>query len=234
MPSMSDRDRSDDDGGIGTSDRSAREARTDAARAVVRRYRRLERPLSWLVAVSVGVVCVGVYARTSLGPAVAAGVLTVIALRVPVWQSSGTVTLHTTCAPGRVVESFTGPHPPVLAFQWGLADAVETDDDTVYYEVSYLFGLRTVEVAVRAETITLPSGDRRVELTVTESGHPWGTYAATIGREAGHTAVTIEYTADKRFGLRRIPQQLLAARYRDEALNVQGYDVVDRTSRVGR
>ena len=76
--------------------------------------------------------------------------------------------------------------------------------------------------------------DRRVELTVTESGHPWGTYAATIGREAGHTAVTIEYTADKRFGLRRIPQQLLAARYRDEALNVQGYDVVDRTSRVGR
>jgi len=234
MPSTSDRDRSDDDGGIGTSDRSAHNERTDAARAVVRRYRRLERPLSWLVAVGVGVVCVGVYALTSLVPAVAAGILAAIALRVPVWQSSGTVTLRTDYAPDRVVESFTGPHPPVLAFHWGLADAVETDDDTVYYEVSYLFGLRTVEVAVRAETVTLPNGDRQVELTVTEGGHSWGTYAATISHEATHTAVTIEYAADQRFGLRRVPQQLLAARYRDETLSEQGYDVVDRTSHIGR
>jgi hypothetical protein len=208
--------------------------RANAVHAVVHRYRRLERPLSWLVVVSVGVVCAGVYTLTSLVPAVAAGVLAAIALRVPVWQSSGTMTLYTNDAPDRVVESFTGPRPPVLAFQWGLADDVEIDGDSVCYEISYLFGLRTIEVVVRAETVTLPNGDRQVELTVTEGGHPWGTYAATIGREAGHTAVTIEYTADQRFGLRRVPQQLLAARYRDEALSVQGYDVVDRTSRVGR
>jgi len=217
-----------------TSSRVEGSERADAVRAVVRRYRRLERPLSWLVAVSVGVVCVGVYALTSLGPAVTAGILAAIALRVPVWRSSGAVDLHTDHLPDRVVESFTGPRPPVLAFQWGLADDVEIDGDTVRYEISYLFGLRTIEVVVRAETVTLPNGDRRVELTVTERGHPWGTYVATIGREAGQTAVTIEYTADQRFGLRRAPQQILAARYRDEALSVQGYDVVDRTSRVSR
>jgi hypothetical protein len=208
--------------------------RADAVHAVVRRYRRFERPLSWLVTVSVGAVCVGVYILISLVAGVAAGVLAVIALRAPVWRSSGVVELHTDHPPDRVVESFTGPRPPVLAFQWGLAETVETDGDTVRYEVSYFFGLRTVEVAVQAETTTLPNGDQRIELTVSEGGQPWATYAATVDRKAGHTVVAVEYTADRRFSLRRVPQQLLAERYRDEALGVQGYDVADRTSRVGR
>ena len=210
------------------------DTRANAVAPILRQYRRRERPLSWLVALSVGAVCVGIYAVSSLVPAITVGILAIMTLRVPLWRSSGTVALHTDHAPDRVVESFAGPRPPVLAFQWGPADTVEIDGDTLCYEISYLFGLRTVEVVVQVETVPLPNGDRQVELTVTEGGQPWGTYAVRIGREADHTAVTVEYTADRRFGLRRVPQQLLAVRYRDEALGAQGYDVVDRTSRIGR
>ena len=122
------------------------DTRADAVAPILRQYRRRERPLSWLVALSVGAVCVGIYAVISLVPAVTVGILAIMTLRVPLWRSSGTVALHTDHAPDRVVESFAGPRPPVLAFQWGLADTVEIDRDTLCYEISYLFGLRTVEV----------------------------------------------------------------------------------------
>jgi len=48
-----------------------------------------------------------------------------------------------------------------------------------------------------------------------------------------HGIVDVEYMSTRRFGLRRVPQQLLAERYRDAALTAQGYTVVKRDAHFG-
>jgi hypothetical protein len=47
------------------------------------------------------------------------------------------------------------------------------------------------------------------------------------------TVVEYEYTADRRFGLRRVPQRIVANRYRDEALEAQEYVVVEQDEQYG-
>jgi hypothetical protein len=65
------------------------------------------------------------------------------------------------------------------------------------------------------------------------SDNPWATYIATICDADDQTIVDIEYTSTRRFGLRRVPQQLLAERYRDAALMAQGYTVIERDGHFG-
>jgi hypothetical protein len=48
---------------------------------------------------------------------------------------------------------------------------------------------------------------------LTEGGRPWPAYVVTVGTQDGQTTVEYEYTADRRFGLRRIPPQIVARRY---------------------
>jgi len=198
------------------------------ARAVAERYRRYERPLSALVAVAAMLAFLATYATTSLLPAVGVAAGLTVLVRAPVFRTQGTVRLETDADADAVVDSFTGPTPPVLAFQWGIADAVAVDDGTVTYRVSYLFGLRSVEVTVRARTDTAPDGGRTVDLEVTANGAPWSTYTVHVAPHDGRTVVEYEYMSDRRFGLRRLPQRLVAGRYRDAALAAQGYTVVDR------
>jgi hypothetical protein len=202
--------------------------RPQEALAVAKRYLRRERPLSALVVVLAVVVFLGTFVATSLVPAVVVGTLLLVVARVPIIESHGTVRLRTDETAQSVVESFTGPTPPVLVFQWGIADEITSGDGTVSYRLSYLFGLRSVEVTVETRTDHTPAGDRRIELEVTAGGQPWSTYVATVEPGDDGTVVEYEYTADRRFGLRRIPQRIVANRYRDEALTAQGYVVVDR------
>lgn len=207
--------------------------RPQEALAVAKRYLRRERPLSALVVVLAVVVFLGTFVATSLVPAVVVGTLLLIVARVPIIESHGTVRLRTDESAQSVVESFTGPTPPVLVFQWGIADEITTGDVAVGYRLSYLFGLRSVEVTVETKTSRTPAGDHRVELNVTVDGQPWSTYVATVEPGDDGTVVEYEYTADRRFGLRRIPQRIVANRYRDEALNAQGYVVVSRDDQYG-
>ena len=202
--------------------------RPPGARAVAERYRRYERPLSALVAVAVVAAFLATYLTTSLVPAVGvfAGLLALV--RVPIFRTRGTARLETDADADTVVDDFTGPTPPVLAFQWGIADAVVADDEAVTYRIPYLFGLRSVEVTVRARADAAPDGSRTVELAVTANGDPWATYTVHVTPRDGRTAVEYEYVADRRFGLRRLPQRLVARRYRDETLAAQGYTVVER------
>jgi hypothetical protein len=67
-------------------------------------------------------------------------------------------------------------------------------------------------------------------MDITMGGQPWATYTATSTADADGTVVEVEYDSNRRFGLRRVPQQILAHRYRDDALNAQGYVVVERES----
>jgi hypothetical protein len=205
----------------------------EEAMTVARRYLRRERPLSVLVAVLVASVFVGTFLLTSLLPALAAGAVLVAVVRVPVLRPSGTVRLRTDADVGTVVDSFAGPTPPVLPFHWGIADRITADGDTATYRVSYLLGLRSVDVTVRSRTDTTPTGDRRVALEVTVDDQPRSTYTATVSRRNDRTVVEYEYTANRRFALRRLPQRIVADRYRDEALAVQGYTVVERDEQYG-
>ena len=203
------------------------------ARSVAARYHSRERLLSGLVVVLAVSVFLGAYVLTSLLPAVGVAAVLVVAARAPVLQSSGTVRLRTDDDPAAVVDDFAGPTPPVLAFQWGIADTVTTDGSVATYPVSYLFGLRSADVTVQSRTETTPEGDHRVELAVTTNDSPWATYTATVRGTDEHTVVDVEYTSNRRFGLRRVPQQWLATRYRDAALAAQGYTVVERESHFG-
>ena len=145
--------------------------RPRGARAVAERYRRYERPLSALVAVVVMLAFLATFLATSLVPAVAVAAAFLVVVRAPLFETRGTVRLETDASPEAVVDAFTGPTPPVLVFQWGIADAVSADGDAVTYEVSYLFGLRSVEVTVHARTAAA-DGERTVDLDVTANGEP--------------------------------------------------------------
>ncbi|QSG12486.1 putative membrane protein [Halapricum desulfuricans] len=201
------------------------------AEPVATQYLRRERPLSTLLVVLAVSVFLGAYLTTSLVPAMGVAVVEVVVLRMPVLRTHGTARLSTDDDPDAVRAAFAGPRPPVLALQWGIADEVAAEDDTATYTISYLFGLRSTELAVRTRTATIDGGER-VELEVTENGRPWGSYTATIRRDGDRTTVDIEYGSDRRTGLRRLPQTLVARRYRDEILEAQGYTVLERHSHI--
>jgi hypothetical protein len=178
-------------------------------------------------------VFLGTFLTTSLLPAVVVGVILVIIARAPLVKSHGTARFRTDDEPDVVVDAFTGPTPPVLAFQWGIADEITEGENTVTYRIPYLFGLRSVESTVRSQTNTTPGGAYRVELEVTVNEQPWATYTATISTDENQTRIEVTYTSNRRFGLRRIPQQIVAERYRNDALTAQGYSVVERDTDFG-
>jgi hypothetical protein len=203
------------------------------ARAAAQRYLRRERPLSALIVLGVVAGFLGTYVATSLVPAVVVGGLLVVVIRAPVIESRGSVRLRTDEDAESVAESFTGATPPILVFQWGIADEILTGDGRVTYRISYLFGLRSVEMTVDTRTDRTPDGGRRIVLEATVDGQPWSTYVVTVDTRDDGTVAEYEYTADRRFGLRRVPQRLVANRYRDEALEAQGYAVVERHEQYG-
>ena len=197
--------------------------------AVAQRYLRHERPLSALVVVAITAIYLATYLATSLLPAIAVGVALFVAVRAPVLRTHGTMRLQSAADPETVRAAFAGPIPPVLAFRWGIADDIGRETDITTYTVSYLFGLQSVDHTLRTHTETTADADR-VILKLTANSQQRGTYAVTIRGDGDRTLVDIEYTSDRRVGLRRLPQTLVARRYRDEALAVQGYTVLERNS----
>lgn len=199
------------------------------AATVAQRYQRIERPVSYAVAGLAGIVGAAAVFVLPLVQALLVVAAVLVLLRFPVFRYNGRVELVTDTAPDAVRADFESMSPPVLAFQWGLADTVRPTEDGGSYEVSYLFGLRSVTMTT--EVRPLPSADD-LELVVTADGQPWATYTVSIRDLDGTTGVDIEWVSDRRFGLRRIPQRLVAKWYRDEALTVQGYTVVERNDSV--
>ena len=197
--------------------------------AVAERYARIERPVTVGVAMAIGILGGAAVIVLPLlwGLVVALGLLALA--RVPAFQSGGRTRLRVDEAPEAVRDAFVGPTPPPLALQWGVADEVRVDGEDAVYDVSYLFGLRSVEMRVATELV-----DDRVELTVTTDGQPWGTYTARIESGDEGTEVTVEVDSDRKFGLRRLPQHLVARRYRDAAIEAQGYEVVERSFSLSR
>ncbi|MFB6168548.1 MAG: hypothetical protein ABEJ43_06845 [Haloferacaceae archaeon] len=201
----------------------------DAA-AVARRYLRLERPATAAVTLLAAVAGAAAVLSLALAPALAVVVGIVAALRAPLFRKRGSATLRTDADAETVRADFEGATPPPLAIQWGVADAVSRTDDGARYEVSYLFGLQSQTLAVERAR---PS-NADVELVVTADEEPWATYTATVAEQDGETRVSVAWVSDRRFGLRRLPQELVARRYRDAALAAQGYEVEARDGGIVR
>lgn len=200
---------------------------------IARQYLRRERALTSAFAVIIGLAGGAAVIVLPLlwGLVVALGLL--VLFRVPVFRTEGHTRLWTDDDPEMVHDAFTGVTPPSLALQWGIADAVREEDGEAVYDVTYLFGLRSVELRVTNEVERQEDGSR-VTITATADGEPWGTYVVTLTEADGGTEVAIEVTADRRFGLARLPQQFVAKRYRDPALAAQGYEVRERDMSITR
>ena len=105
--------------------------RVDSARldrgalgAAVARYHRAERLVSWTLALLVAGGFLAAVAALSFWPGVAVGAVLVVALRFPAFRRRGSTRLRTDAPPETVAREFASARPPVLAFQWGVADEI--------------------------------------------------------------------------------------------------------------
>lgn len=255
--------------------RSRPDRQPPSVQSVVRRYHRTERVVSWLTALSVTGAVLAVFTAFSLWTGLVVAVVLAVALRVPVFRRRGTVRLRSGADPEAVVEAFASATPPVLAFQWAIADEVVADgggnsdddgaeaehvsDTNATYELSYLFGLRSVSLDLAVDVTRLAersdgemsdseiSGSETsdgktvpedafavVDLDATVDGRPWGAYRVTVREGESGTVVDVELRPTRRFDLRRLPQGLVADRYYAEVLAAQGYEVLNRTVSFSR
>ena len=88
-------------------------------------------------------------------------------------------------------------------------------------------------MTVQTEMDSKAGNEYVIESEVTVDDQPWATYTSTISSSGEYTTIDVTYTSNRRLGLRRVPQQLIANRYRDEVLSVQGYTVVTRDAHFG-
>lgn len=203
-----------------------------AVESVVRRYERTQRVLSLSVA-AVSVVAV-LAAFVALPYLVALGLSlgALVLLRLPLLTTDGTIRLQTDADLETVRRAFAGETPPILPFHWGLADDIRETDDGAAYEISYLFGRRSITVTVETRAVSDdPNAD--LEIDVAEAGQPWGTYSVALEENDETTHVTIDAASDRRFTLNRVPQTIAAARYQQAAYAAQGYAVVEYDRSIG-
>lgn len=200
------------------------------AAAVARRYQRLERPLVYAVAFLFAAIVVAAILFLPLFIGLLVAVLLVALMRVPIFRIEGTARLVSESDSETVRRKFESATPPVLPFQWGIADEIRTIDDSVTYDFSYLLGLRSASMTVESGSRVVDGGDTNgdLELRVVENGTLRSTYAVSIHERDMETVVDVEWSSDRRFAFRRFPQWLVAERYRTDALVAQGFTVVER------
>jgi len=212
-----------------------------AVRPMVRRYHRVERTVSWLLALSVAAIAVVAILSLPFLIGVIAALGLLLLMRLPLVRRRGNTRLETDADPETVRAEFESATPPILVFQWGLVDAddVTVDDRpdgrVVEYDVSYLFGLRSV--TMRVETAGHSSADSdavdtsdvdELELLVTVDGTQWASYTVQIRSEDRRTVVDVAWTTDHRVDVRQLLQGLVARRYYPAALAALGYETVLR------
>ena len=210
-------------------------------RPIVRRCHRVERTINWLLALSVAAVAVTAVLSLPFLIGIVAALGLLVLMRLPLVRRRGNTRLETDADPETVRAEFESATPPMLVFQWGLVDADDVtvtnrpDGRVVEYDVSYLFGLRSV--TMRVETVDHSSADPdavntddvdELELLVTVDGTQWASYTVTIRSGDGRTAVDVSWTTDHRVDLRQLLQGLVARRYYPNALSALGYKTVLR------
>lgn len=202
--------------------------RQEAVNGLVRRYLIAERSLRVALISIILFIFFAIYVRTSifLSVIVAAGM--VVCIRLPIIKPRGTVQLETDLNADTVAASFSGDMPPMLAFQWGLADEIYSEGTVTKYKISYLFGTQTVEMAINTRAIVTPEQAYQVEIDVSGEEKPWAQYQVVTRQGAERRVIEYKYEAARRFSVLRLFQRIIANRYRDDVLAVQGYTLRNR------
>ena len=199
------------------------------AAAVAEQYYRRSRALTYLVGIIVvGSITLSFFLLPFLQWLLSA-IIIFLGFRFPLFVTGGQTKLTTDKPPETVRAEFESSTPPVLPFYWGLANQIESTDSGGRYVIKYLRGLRSLEMTVECQPTSDDAADFR--LVVTAGDSPWGSYQITITEtdesdSSTRTTIDIDVEADRRFGLRRLPQQLMSNSYRPTAIEAQGYDVV--------
>jgi hypothetical protein len=203
--------------------------------SIAKQYYRRSRILTYLIAiVVVGFVGLSFFLLPFFGWILFAGIIFVM-FRFPLFVTGGQMTLETDKAPHTVRAEFESSTPPILPFYWGLADQIESTDGGGRYVINYLGGLQSVELTIDCQPTPDDAAD--FQLVVTAADSPWGSYQVNVDETSGadgptRTTVNIDSEADRQFGLRRLPQQLMANNYRPTAIETQGYDIVEFESSI--
>lgn len=205
------------------------------AAAVATRYKRLERPISGVLALLVGAVVVLAVTNLRLIVGLSIAIALLVVFRLPVFKSDGNTVLKTDADIESVRRDFTSATPPVLPFQWGVADGIDWNSGSAKYDFSYLFGLRSAEMIVDIASGENGGSERdpSIKLRIRSQGKPWATYEVSIHEQDGMTRVEIDWKSDRRFSLRRLPQRLIAEQYYADALSAQGYTTIERSRNSG-
>jgi len=195
---------------------------------VARRYWRVTGVLR--VALILCLVAVVVLAAVTLPVAqlLGVGIAVILLIRVPVLKADRTITLTTEKSPSTVHQEFRSLTPPLLAVQWCLADEIRSTDTGGEYDLSSMLGIKTATLTVESRSVD--TADDRIELVVTTNGNPWSTYRVSTRSTDGGTEVTVSVIADRRFGIRRLPDWVAGRYYAPRLFAEQGYTVVDRSN----
>ncbi|ELZ07849.1 hypothetical protein [Natrialba aegyptia] len=201
----------------------------DQIRTLTERYTRTERFLTLLVAAVAVIAVFGAFVVLPYFAALGLSLAAIALVRVPLLETEGELHLRTDADPDAVRNEFASALPPALPFQWGGAETVRSTADGGVYEFSYLFGRRsiTMAVTVRSGPETRSAG-ADCEIDVTAGGKPWGRYRVSVEEDGENTAVVVAFESTRRYALNRLTQLVAANRYQEEAYAAQGYTVVDR------
>lgn len=196
---------------------------------IAEHYRRLERILRLGVVLFAIIVCIALVLRFPRWIAVPLVILVLGSLAVPLFDIAGTIQLKSMEDPDVVLTDFASQLPPVLGFQWALADSIQETADGVSYEFTHLFGILTTSLRTN---IAVDQANGIVELTCFENDSPWGSYLVFVNPTEDGTEVTLKVTADRRYELVRLTQLVAAAYYQDTMFETQGYEVCNRTRSI--
>lgn len=200
--------------------------------SIVRRYERTQGILKTSVAAVSFVGVLAAFAALPFLVALGLSLGALVLLQLPLVASAGTVHLRTDADLETVRREFESERPPILLPHWGLADVVRSTDDGAAYEISYLFGRRSVTVTVETRAVS-DDLNADLEIEVAEDGRPWGTYSVALEERNGATHVTVETESDRRFPLNRLPQTIVAVRYQQASYAARGYTVVESDRSIG-
>lgn len=178
------------------------------------------------------VLCVSMFFVLPSLPAIVVIALLIVLLAVPLYKSGGDIELTTGRDADTVADDFAGSVPPILALQAVLADEIRRTETGFEYDLSSALGLWSTTMRIEIDRATDDPDPTKTGFTldVSVGDQSWGTYAVTAREREGKTDVTIEAASNRRFGIRRLPDWVVARRYRDRLFDAQGYTLVAERS----
>ena len=198
--------------------------------SVLRTYQRVELLLRGSIALFAAFLVIGMYWLGSFVGAILIALGIAALLRIPLIEPCTETRLWTEQSPEDVHATFAGPRPPVLAIQWGLADAIahEGPGETQYtFTPMFRRGTGTMIVTTTVHGATASTGMCTIEAATTN--HPWATLSIEWTEKEGGTIIDVIVHAERGFGLSYASQGIASYVLYDQILASQGLSITNRS-----